>query len=194
MIPVKVDQLFLSNVGFVVLLKGAEDHRSLPIFIGAPEAQAIAIQLNAIAIPRPLTHDLIKSILDQQECRLRRVEISDLKDGTFYATLVIERDGREMPVDARPSDAIALALRCAAPLFVAEDVMDEAGQVFQPPADSDREKEGEKGGEGRSAKARMTPLDHLKLALEKAIAAERYEEAARLRDEIKRLEHPHSGN
>lgn len=132
MIAVKVDQLFLSNVGFVVLLKGEEDERSLPIFIGAAEAQSIAIATNDLKIPRPLTHDLLKNILDQQECRLHRVEIRDIRNGTFYARLILERDTITMDMDSRPSDAIALALRAGAPIFVAEDVMNEAGQVLDP--------------------------------------------------------------
>ena len=85
MITVKVDKLFLSNMGFVVLLKGEDDERSLPIFIGAAEAQAIAIHINNVQMPRPMTHDLLKSVLDYLECRLLRVEVCELKEGTFYA-------------------------------------------------------------------------------------------------------------
>jgi len=194
MFQVKVDQLFLSNVGFVVLLKSAEDPRSLPIFIGAPEAQAIAVQLNQVKLPRPLTHDLMKSILDQQECRLRRIEISDLKDGTFYAKLVLERDGREMVMDSRPSDAIALALRCGAPMLAAEPVMNEAGQVIQAPNGEAKEQGAAEGDAEPPPRHKLTPVEHLKRALDKAVKEEKYEEAARLRDELKRLEHPHPGN
>jgi len=194
MIQVQIDQLFLSNVGFVVLLKSADDPRSLPIFIGAPEAQAIAIQLNQVKIPRPLTHDLMKNLLDHQECRLRRIEISDLKEGTFYARLIIERDGKEMVMDSRPSDAIALALRCGAPMLVTESVMNEAGQVIQAPDNEAKEQGAPENGSEHQPRPKLTPVEHLKRALDKAVKEEKYEEAARLRDEIKRLEHPHAGN
>ena len=105
MMLVKVEQLFFSNKGFVVLLKGDGDSRSLPIFIGDAEAHAIAIHINRIRMPRPLTHDLLKNTLDFLECRLMGVEVSSLKEGTFYARLMIERDGESMDMDARPSDA-----------------------------------------------------------------------------------------
>jgi len=188
-IAVKVEQLVLSNKGFVVLLKGESDPRTLPIFIGAAEAQAIHIHLNSMTIPRPLTHDLFKNVLDFLECRLMRVEVSDLKEGTFYAVLDLERDGTHMRIDARPSDAIALALRCAAPVFVAKTVMDEAGQVFE-------KEDGAKTAKAGKAKQapKLTPIEELKRDIEKAIQEERFEDAARLRDEIKRLEKTHSGN
>lgn len=175
------------------MLKGDMDERSLPIFIGAAEAQAIALHINKVEIPRPLTHDLLKNVLDSQECRLKRVEVCGLKEGTFFATLILERDGEEMAMDSRPSDGIALALRCGAPLFVAEEVMEEAGQVFTG-AEGQIEKPGESGPEAEIKSNDLTPLDLLKEELQKAIDAERYEDAARLRDEIKRLEDPHASN
>ena len=191
MIQVKVDQLVLSNKGFVVLLKGDSDTRSLPIFIGAAEAQAIHIHLNNMTAPRPLTHDLCKNVLDFLECRLMRVEVCDLKDGTFYAVLDLERDGSRMRIDARPSDAIALALRCAAPIFVAKNVMDEAGHVFG-------EEGKEEAGDARTLKSKkatkLSPLEELKRDIEKAVSDERFEDAARIRDAIKRIEKTHSGN
>ncbi len=105
MLHVKVEQLFFSNMGFVVLLKGPADERTLPIFIGAAEAQAIALQINNVKMSRPLTHDLFKNTLDFLECRVKRIEVCDLKEGTFYAKLILERDGMEMGIDSRPSDA-----------------------------------------------------------------------------------------
>jgi bifunctional DNase/RNase len=194
MIPVKVDQLFLSNVGFVVLLKGSADERSLPIFIGEAEAQAIALRVNGVEIPRPLTHDLLKNMLDYLECRLMRIEICDLKDGTFYANLVLERDGAPTALDCRPSDAIALALRCGSPIFVSCDVMDEAGRVFdQTQSEAGLAAPAPPAGEKASAK-KLTALETLTKALEKAIAEERYEDAARLRDDINLLKESHKGN
>lgn len=193
MIAVKVDQLFFSNMGFVVLLNGGKDQRALPIFIGAAEAQAIALHINKVKAPRPLTHDLLKNVLDYLECRLKRVEICDLREGTFFARLILERDGIEMQMDSRPSDAIALALRFTAPIYVAEKVMDEAGRVFT---------EDETGGAGdvlgeekrKQKKKEWTPLERLKKALDNAVKDERYEDAAKLRDEIKGLEQTHTDN
>jgi len=194
MIPVKVDQLFLSNVGFVVLLKGVKDERCLPIFIGAAEAQAIAIQINDVKVPRPLTHDLLKNVLDCLECRVRKIEVCDLKEGTFFARLVLDRGGDEVSMDTRPSDAIALALRCSAPIFVAEKVMDEAGNVFDKSNVSDIGKKSGSEKEGQASDRKLSPAELLKRDLEKAIKEERYEDAAGLRDEMKRLEDPHAGN
>ena len=201
MIRVKIDQLFLSNMGFVVLLKGEEDERSLPIFIGAPEAQAIAIAINDVHMPRPLTHDLLKNILDFLECRLLRVVVTSLSDGTFFANLVLEKGGPALDLDCRPSDAVALAVRTGAPIFVSEDVMDEAGRVFDESeltsehghADSQDAEDGEVQP-GREMKGSLTPLDALSHDLDRAIKDERYEDAARLRDEIKRIRDSMTGN
>jgi bifunctional DNase/RNase len=206
MIGVKVEQVFLSNMGFVVLLKGIEDKRTLPIFIGPAEAQSVAIKLNNIELPRPLTHDLLKNILDFLECRLKRVEVCDLKEGTFYARLVLEKDEQEMTIDCRPSDAIALALRADAPIFVDEDVMDEAGRVLETSGETIQEVATSSGSSTELSKEKKvqhhpsqkkhasSPLEQLKILLEKAIQEERYEDAARLRDEIKRLEEGLKGN
>lgn len=190
MIPVNVDQILVSNVGFVVLLKGVSDARSLPIFIGAVEAQSIALWLNKVDVPRPLTHDLLKNVLDYLECRLGRVEVSDLKDGTFYAKLILDTGGTERAMDSRPSDAINLALRLEAPIYVDEKVMNEAGRVFPD----------EKGGEetGTPPRSDRTPgvptVESLQHQLDKAIREERYEDAARLRDEIQHLRDSCHGN
>lgn len=195
MIQVKVEQIFLSNVGFVVILKALKEERSLPIFIGAPEAQAIAIQVNNVTMPRPLTHDLLKNLLDFLECRVMRIEVCELREGTFFARLVIEKDSRTWHMDSRPSDAIALALRCQAPIFVADAVMDEAGRVIE--LSEEEKKKGElKGGaaEHPAAQQKISPLDALNQELERAVQEERYEDAARLRDEIKRLKQTYTGN
>lgn len=193
---VRVSQLIVSNVGFVLLLKAEEDPRSLPIFIGAAEAQSIALQLNKVKPPRPLTHDLLKNILDLLECRLMRIEVASLDAGTFYARLVVDRDGDEVDIDARPSDAIAIALRTGAPLFVATTVMEEVGRVMQQEAPGE-----EVGTEPPSEphtppprRSEHSPMDELKAKLQRAVKAERYEDAARFRDEIARLEHTHTDN
>lgn len=194
MLPVEVTRLFLSNVGFIVLLKGDQDERSLPIFIGAAEAQSIAIFINNVPIPRPLTHDLLKNLLDFMECRLMRIEIHDFKEGTFYARLVLDRDGVLMTLDCRPSDAIALALRCTAPIYVAQLVIEETGRVIDENDLGETSKNEDPKPEPRPQKHSTSPLDSLKAALEQAVKSERYEEAARLRDEIGRLNSTHTEN
>ena len=193
MIHTTIDQLFLSNMGFAVLLKGVKDERSLSIFIGAAEAQSIALSINKVEVPRPLTHDLLKNLLDYLECRLMRIEVCDLKDGTFYARLVLERGGMEMQIDCRPSDAIALALRADAPIYVDEKVMDEAGRAL---TDSGIAGMSEGPGDRKEKRKRneLTPLEALQRDLNQAVKEERYEDAARLRDKIKQLESTHSEN
>jgi bifunctional DNase/RNase len=198
MLSVEVTQLFLSNVGFVVLLKGDEDERSLPIFIGAAEAQSIAIYINRVDMPRPLTHDLLKNTLDFLECRLMRIEICDLKEGTFFARLILDRDGVLMTMDCRPSDAIALALRCKSPIFAARHVVEEAGRVFEDEDVSDGTEDGSgqapEGGWTKKPSHEKSPLESLKAELDQAVKDERYEDAARLRDEIQRWENTHTEN
>jgi len=174
MIPVKVTQISLSNMGFVVFLKEERGERTLPIFIGAAEAQAIAFVLEQVSPPRPLTHDLLKTLMDNLECRLKRIEVCDLKDNTFFAKLRLEWDGLESELDSRPSDAIALALRFEAPIYVAEEVMDEAGAIFKDDSVT------------REVK-KKSPAEALKQKLEKAVVEERYEDAAKFRDELKKL-------
>ena len=115
----------LSNMPIIVL-KDEEDKRSLPIWVGIFEANAIALELEKIATPRPMTHDLIKNILESVEARVVKVVVTDLKENTFFAVLHLQLGGRDYQVDARPSDAIALALRVAAPIYVDEDVVRKA--------------------------------------------------------------------
>lgn len=185
MIKVTVDQLFLSNMGFAVLLKSNEDGRSLPIMIGAAEAQAIALCLNDVEVPRPLTHDLFKSVLVEVGCDLKRMEVSCLKDGTFYARLIVDHLGVEMDLDSRPSDAIALALRFGAPIFVDESVMNEAGRVFSDDEIQQNDKGNLSSPEEKGEK--LSPMEVLKRDMSRAIKEERYEDCARIRDEITRL-------
>lgn len=200
MLSVEVTQLFLSNVGFVVLLKGKDDERALPIFIGAAEAQSIARFINDEELPRPLTHDLMKNMLDFMECRLLRVEISDIRDGTFFAQLILDQDGVIIEMDCRPSDAIALSLRCAAPIYTAKHVIEKAGHIFDDDAfgDSHHQNLSTKTSKHHlkhdSLIHKRSPLDSLKAKQERAVKEERYEDAARLRDAIERLNHTHTEN
>ena len=115
----------LSNMP-IIIVRDEEEKRSLPIWVGIFEANAIALELEKIATPRPMTHDLIKNILEAIDARVLKVMVTDLKENTFYAVLHVQIGQREYTVDARPSDAIALALRVAAPIYVDEDVVRKA--------------------------------------------------------------------
>ena len=126
----------LSNLP-IIILRDDEEKRSLPIWIGIYEANAIALELEKIETPRPMTHDLIKNILETIEARVLKVMVTDLKENTFYAVLHLQVGAAEYTVDARPSDAIALALRAGAPIYVEEEVVRkaqnlESGKEGQP--------------------------------------------------------------
>jgi bifunctional DNase/RNase len=98
----------------------------LPIWIGQPEATAILLALEAVELPRPLTHDLLKNVIETLNAYVERVEITRVQEGTFFAALILRAEERTLAIDARPSDSIALAVRCGAPVFVAEEVMESA--------------------------------------------------------------------
>ena len=117
----------------IVLLCEQDGQRHLPIFIGPPEATAIVYALQGMETPRPLTHDLFKSVLDDLAAKLERVVITELHEGTFYAEIEIQQQGATHRISSRPSDAIALAVRYdeQVPLFVEEAVLDEAGVLFE---------------------------------------------------------------
>jgi Uncharacterized conserved protein len=107
----------------IVILKGIDSNTLLPIWVGVYEANAIALEIEKITTPRPMTHDLIKNVLTGLECSVNKVVVSQLKDDTFYAIIWLERNGRLISIDSRPSDALALALRTDSPIFVEEDVI-----------------------------------------------------------------------
>lgn len=114
----------------IVLLKTLDDNRFLPIWIGHPEAAAILMKLQGAETPRPMTHDLIVELLDQVETTCERISINELRDNTFYASITLSISGNEIELDSRPSDALALAVRVEAPIFVAEDVIEESSIEF----------------------------------------------------------------
>jgi len=116
----------------VILRETAGQRRVLPIFIGTPEAQAIALSMQNIETPRPMTHDLMKNLLDEVGAEVDRITVTALRDGTFYAEIVLSAAGEVHTVSSRPSDAIALAIRIGSPIFAEEEVLDEAGRVEQP--------------------------------------------------------------
>lgn len=127
----------------IVILKDPEDRRALPIWVGIFEANAIALELEKVSTPRPMTHDLLKNILEGLGITVQQVIVNDLKENTFYATIELNRNGNVVTIDSRPSDAIALALRVNAPIFVTEKVVSQAKniEVSEEKEDTDRWKE-----------------------------------------------------
>jgi len=115
----------------IVLLKTAEGNKFLPIWIGHSEAAAILMKLQGATTPRPLTHDLVTSMLAELEARVTRITVTELRDNTFYASITIQQDGSEIEVDSRPSDAIALAVRAEAPIFADDRVIEESAIEFE---------------------------------------------------------------
>lgn len=117
----------LMNYQRVVILKEKESDRYLPIWIGPAEADAIAVRLQEVAVARPLTHDLLRSVIDTLGAAVEYVLVNDLSNDTFFARIMLQVDGRSLEIDSRPSDAIALAVRAAVPIFADESVLDRAG-------------------------------------------------------------------
>jgi bifunctional DNase/RNase len=124
----------------IVLLKELEGERYLPIWIGAAEAAAIALALQGVVTPRPMTHDLMKNILEEMAVEVQRIVITELREGTFYAQIAMRRNGSAFEISSRPSDAIALAVRLQAPIFASEDVLAEAA-ILIPAGDEEEEVE-----------------------------------------------------
>src|SRR5437660_7885376 len=115
----------------IVLLKTAEGNKFLPIWIGHPEAAAILMKLQSASTPRPMTHDLVTDMLDQLGAQVVRITVTELRENTFYAQITVQQDGREIEIDSRPSDAIALAIRAEAPIFAADRVIEESAIEFE---------------------------------------------------------------
>jgi bifunctional DNase/RNase len=151
MIEMKVKGLTLdplTNVP-IVILRETEGERALPIWVGIFEAHAIAREIESFQTPRPMTHDLIKNIIAGVEGKVNRIVVNDLQDNTFFAEICIQMNGSEIVIDSRPSDAIALALRVSAPIFVEEKVLEEAKSIeFTEPEEKDRDGEESEGKEG----------------------------------------------
>ena len=179
LVAVRVDRVTLdtSTNRFVVILKDDIHGRWLPIVVGSTEAQAIALQLEKISPPRPLTHDLIKNILDSIKILVTRIVVNDLRENTYYASINLKLNGTAQEVDARPSDAIALALRMQAPIYVDEGVMKRAAVMEQPSED-------EMGEDFEQPISDVDQLEELNIKLQKAVREERFEDAAKIRDEI----------
>ncbi|RMH82108.1 MAG: hypothetical protein D6681_17480 [Calditrichaeota bacterium] len=179
MVEVKVNGLFMTqSQASGVILKEVDGERTLPIIIGDYEAQSIALGLENIVPPRPITHDLLLNVLETLGAHIERVIISDLRNNTYYAIIQVRRKTRLYEIDARPSDAIALAVRQGVSIYVEEEVMrqgayypDELEEMGSQQSDSSQDR-----------------LERLKKELQEAVEREEYERAAQIRDEIKKHE------
>ncbi|MEZ4772210.1 MAG: bifunctional nuclease family protein [Bacteroidia bacterium] len=197
-----------SQIGHYALVLGESDgNRRLPIIIGGAEAQAIALELENIKTNRPMTHDLIYNLARHFELNLLEVIINDLSEGIFYAKLIMEVDGEIHDIDSRPSDAVAIGVRFKVPIYTYENVLREAGIVIDEEDSGSGNKYKDVEGEfslaeieksepveeertppvKRQSVSSQEKLKQLETQLNEALAAEDYEKAARIRDEIKRL-------
>ncbi|WP_242082669.1 bifunctional nuclease family protein [Aestuariivivens sediminis] len=184
------------NGAYALILNEVDGDRKLPIVIGAFEAQSIAIALEKeIRPPRPLTHDLFKNFADRFDIVVKQVIIHKLVDGVFYSSLICERDKIEEIIDARTSDAIALALRFDAPIFTYKNILDKAGIYLKvnPKKDDEEEQDSvlvddlmadQLEPEGPKENYKSKTLEELHNLLDEAVANEDYEKAAKIRDEI----------
>ncbi len=176
-----------SGGAYALILKEVNGTRRLPIIIGAFEAQAIALELEGIKPPRPLTHDLTKTIIESLGGHLTEIVIDELRDNTFFAKMIFELSSLSQEIDARPSDAIAMSVRFRCPIFANEKVLEEAG--FVPNSDEDEAALGlpiEKKSPPKKI-TRENKIVQLQTQLREALEKEEYERAAKLRDELKRL-------
>jgi bifunctional DNase/RNase len=176
-----------SGGAYALVLGEVEGSRRLPIIIGAFEAQAIALELEKIQPPRPMTHDLIRDLFDAAGADVVDVVIDELREGTFFAKIRYTMNGEEAQLDSRPSDAVAVAVRLGAPIFVAAEVLEEAGiptEEAEELADLESPVEAE---EPEPEEEPKTDLERKQAELDKAIAEEDYEQAAALRDEINKM-------
>ncbi len=184
-----------SGGAYALILNETDGKRRLPIIIGTFEAQAIALELENIKPPRPMTHDLMRNIIQSFNTFVKEIYINDLKEGTFYAQIVYDNNGETVTQDSRPSDAIALAIRFNAPIFVSDHIVDEAGIETDPQMEEQEEgpsisEPGEVSAapdEPPAASSKESRIRMLEKSLTAAIAEEDYEKAAKIRDELNRL-------
>lgn len=181
---------------YALVLSEEEGSRRIPIIVGGFEAQAIAIELEGLAPPRPLTHDLFKNFADSYGITILEVNIHKLEDGVFFASIMCNNGGQALTLDARTSDAIALALRFKCPIYTTTEIVDKAGIVldFEKGAEFDHPIEpGEEEIEVKKGKAKKgsslpdlsgTSIEDLRSMLAEAVANEDYEKASEIRDEI----------
>ncbi|MEM1095131.1 MAG: bifunctional nuclease family protein [Bacteroidota bacterium] len=173
-----------SGGAYALVLGEVEGNRRLPIIIGAFEAQAIALELEKIQTPRPMTHDLLRDLFEVVGAEVTDVVVDELREGTFYAKIRYSYGGTDSQLDARPSDAVALAVRVDAQILVAPSVLDEAGI----PTEDDGTPMPVSRDVTEEAAAPKDPLERMKAQLQKAIEEENYERAAQLRDKIDQMQ------
>lgn len=183
---------------YALILKEVDGNRNLPIIIGAFEAQAIAMELEGIKPPRPLTHDLTKNIIESLGANLIEIIIDELRDNTFYAKLILDVSSMSQEIDARPSDAIALSVRFRCPIYASETVMREASFEIEPEdekkfklddfeEDVPPKKKTQSQERPNIYKSKENRIAQLQAQLKEAIEKEEYERAAKIRDELKKL-------
>jgi bifunctional DNase/RNase len=154
MIEMTIDSIRVSLMNYqrVVILKEKEAERYLPIWIGPAEADAIAVKLQGVTVPRPLTHDLLYSVIDTLGATINSIIVSDLKNDTFFAKIILDIGGERTEIDSRPSDALALAVRIEAPIYAEESVLDKASILLDKETGKPLMEEGEVGEGGRKGK------------------------------------------
>ena len=154
MIEMTIDSIRVSLMNYqrVVILKEKLAERFLPIWIGPAEADAIAVKLQDVTVPRPLTHDLLCTVIDSLGASVNHIIVNELKNDTFYAKLILNVDGSLLEVDSRPSDALALAVRVSVPIYVEETVLDKAGILLDQETGKPISPETEGGGTGGKGK------------------------------------------
>jgi uncharacterized protein len=177
-----------SGGAYALVLGEVDGNRRLPIIIGSFEAQAIALELEKIQPPRPMTHDLLRDLFEVVGADVTDIVIDDLREGTFFAKIRYVYDGQENQLDARPSDAVALAVRMDAPIYVVATVLEEAGIPAEEEGVSSLAPTSTAEEEDEPQQAFGSRLERVQAQLQKAIEDEDYEKAARLRDEISRLQ------
>ena len=171
-----------SGGAYALVLGEVDGNRRLPIIIGAFEAQAIALELEKIQPPRPMTHDLLRDLFESVSAEVLDVVIDELREGTFFAKVRYIHDGEEDQLDSRPSDAVALAVRVDAPIYVSPEVLEEAGI----PSDEEGVSIADEPMQEEEPSKPTTHLERLEEQLDKAISEEDYERAAKIRDDIER--------
>jgi uncharacterized protein len=182
MVPVVVfsvahsQDIYNKSVSYTIVLKSLQDNRVLPMVIGLSEAEAIIVEINGTKTKFPLSHDLVKNTLSIMDAEIKKVVVTELKNEIYYAVISLTYKGENYEIDSRPSDAIALALRFNAPIYVSNEVMNSASYPIEDNFLKDEKTK------------TKSQIEILKEKLDKAVKKEQYEEAAQLRDEIKKIE------
>lgn len=186
LIEVSISDVSITNVGFAIFLKPIQSpsRRVVPIFIGPLETYSISTALDGVRPPRPNTHDLLVSMLEEMEARVLHIVINDIIGSVFYARVVVQTEGGVVELDARPSDSVAIAIRSKCSIYIHEKVYEEASVVVEG------EPETQEDHEDKELRARAEPqneLEKLKDELQKAVESENFERAAIIRDKIKKM-------